>query len=130
MGSSFEEKQQTLLDERVAPWVAKLPWIETAPVFYDASEGYAANGVMGAKAGPWDSLDFENVAHEMAHAIEILECGRTRAFLRPQWGLDIKTKIHIGHQVFREPVTMQATEREARVCGIQLRLLEMVDHPV
>lgn len=129
MGSSFEEKQQKLLDDRVAPWVAKLPWAERASVAFDASEGYAGNGIMGAKAGPWDSIDFENVAHEMAHAIEILECGRVSALTRPQWGLDIKTQIHIGHQTFREPVTMQATEREARVCGIQLRLLEMVEHP-
>lgn len=129
MSSSFEEKQQKLLNERVAPWVAKLPWAEQAPVLFDASEGYAGNGIIGAKAGPWDSLDFENVAHEMAHAIEILECGRVRSFEKPQWGLDIKTKIQIGHQVFREPVTMQATEREARVCGIQLRLLEIVGHP-
>lgn len=129
MTSTFEDRQQALLDEQVAPWVAKLPFTKDAPVLFDASEGYSGNGVMGAKAGPSENINFENVAHEMAHAIEIIECGRMGALKKFQWGLEIKSKIQIGHEVFYEPTTMQPTEREARVCGIQLRILKMVGHP-
>lgn len=120
---------QHLLDTRVAPWVEKLPWQSDFPVHFDESEGYRGNGVIGARTGPMDCLDFENVAHEMAHAIEILECGRASALARSGWGLRIKSSLEVMGEVFYEPTTMQATEREARVCGIQLRILEAVGHP-
>lgn len=125
----YEARLQHLLDTQVKPWVDKLPWQDTHPLRFDASEGYKGNGVIGARAGPIEAIDFPNVAHEMAHAIEILECDRIQALSRPSWGLEIKTVLRIGRESFREPITMQATTRETQVCGIQWRILEMVGHP-
>lgn len=123
------KKTQELLDQCVAPWVEKLPWKDTHPVRFDASEGYDGKGVLGSRAGTIDCIDFENLAHEMAHAIEILESGRPQALGIAGWGMHIKTVMRIGWEEIREPITMQASEREARVCGIQMRILDMVDHP-
>ena len=120
---------QSLLNEKVAPWVARLPWQDQHPVRFDTSEGYAGKGVFGARSGPWDCLEFSNVAHELAHAFEIKATKGETFLSQKSWGLRIRTCLNIGGQYFFEPVTSQATERECRVTGIQRRLMEMVGHP-
>lgn len=118
-----------LLHERVAPWVALFPWQATTPVHYDRSEGYRGQGVLGCRAGPSDELHFENLAHELAHAFEILESKGPEEISKPNWGMRITTELEIGGRIFQEAVTFQATQRECRVGGIQKRLLAMVGHP-
>lgn len=115
----------SVLDRDVRPWAERWPH----PVRFDASEGYAGAGVLGCRTGPADSLAFENLAHELAHAFEALDTKGPKALGLPHWGLRIKTRLQIGSQTFFEPVTFQPTERECRVVGIQRRLLEMAGHP-
>lgn len=129
MTRSYEDTIEHLVAKEVAPWVVKLPWQDTHPVSFDGSEGYKGAGVFGARTGPIDSISFKNVAHEMAHAIEIMECGRVSALSQDGWGLRVKSTVNIAGIDYEEPMSMQATEREARVCGIQLRILEIVEHP-
>lgn len=123
------QKAQALLDQHVQPWVDKLPWASEAPVLFNGSEGYAGAGVLGCRSGPADAISFDNLAHEMAHALEIMETKGARALSKPNWGMRIKNTLYVGNQVFREPQTLQPTMRECRVVGIQLHLLEMVGHP-
>lgn len=125
----FQARAQKLLQAHVQPWVDLLPWQATHPVHFDASEGYRGGGVLGCKAGPIESIAFDNLAHEMAHAIDIFSCGRMASLERVGWGLRIRTRVHIGGRAYEEPATMQASAREAEVSGIQLRLLELVGHP-
>jgi hypothetical protein len=47
-----------------------------------------------------------------------------RRVQRPNFEMRIRTQLEVAGQRFYEPITMQATERECRVGGIQLRLLE------
>ena len=120
---------QSLLDENVAPWVDKLPWQADFPVRFDSSEGYAGDGIMGARSGPMTSISFSNVAHELAHAFEIKTTKGEARLSQKSWGLRIRTCVNFGGQYFFEPVTTQASERECRVAGIQKRIMEMVGHP-
>lgn len=120
---------QTLIAERVTPWVERLPWQSDTPVRYDESEGYKGRGVIGCRAGPMDSIGFEHLAHELAHAFEILESKDAEEVLKPQWGMTIRNRLQIGAQVFFEPLTFEPSQRECRTTGIQRRLLEMVGHP-
>lgn len=121
---------ERLLQERVAPWVERLPWQASTPLRYDESEGYKGRGVLGCRAGPLDSIGFEHLAHELAHAFEILESKGPQALGQPQWGMRIRTRVRVGSQVFFEPVTFAPTERECRTTGIQRRLMELVGHPL
>lgn len=125
----FQSRINKLLGTHVQPWVDRLPWQDTHPVHFDASEGYRGGGVLGCKAGPIESIGFDNLAHEMAHAIDIFNCGRIANLERASWGLRIRTRVRIGGRDYEEPVTMQASAREAEVSGIQLRILELVGHP-
>ena len=91
---------ERLLQERVAPWVERLPWQAATPLRYDESEGYKGQGVVGCRAGPLDSIGFEHLAHELAHAFEILESKGPGALGQPQWGMRIRTRVRVGSQVF------------------------------
>ena len=90
---------ERLLQERVAPWVERFPWQAATPLRYDESEGYKGRGVVGCRAGPLDSIGFENLAHELAHAFEILESKGPGALGQPQWGMRIRTRVRVGSQV-------------------------------
>lgn len=96
---------------------------------YDESEGYKGRGVIGCRAGPMDSIEFEHLAHELAHAFEILKSKDAEEVLKPQWGMTIRNRLQIGAQVFFEPLTFEPSQRECRTTGIQRRLLEIVGHP-
>ncbi len=118
-----------LLATKVAPWVTRWEHVSGHPLATDTSEGYTGLGSFGARSGPMSSLDFSNVAHEMAHALERVEAGRSQALATPDWGLRIKSSVTIMGRIYLEPQTAQASRREARVVGIQQRILEMVGHP-
>lgn len=118
---------QQRLEQDVLPWMGRLALFLPDLPAVSTREGYAGNGVLGARAGP--DIGFEHVVHELAHGFELLESGRPEAFLRRGWGLTIKTRVVIGGENYEHPVTTQASDREARASGIQLRLLQAVDHP-
>lgn len=103
-----------------------LPWL-WAPAFQIGSnEGYDGK-CFGARAGPLEAMTVKNVLHEVGHACEVsLLPSRVwkRRVKRPSFEMRIKSFQTIGGRQYFEPITMQATERECRVGGIQLRLLE------
>lgn len=125
----FDTQNQQLMATKVAPWVERWESLSGKPLLVDMSEGYTGFGVFGARTGPYSSLDFTNVAHEMAHAIERLASNKPEALHEYNWGLSIKNSVELMGQIYFEPTTAQASRREATVVGIQQRLLEMLDHP-
>lgn len=78
--------------------------------------------VLGAKAGPARSV--WNIAHEMAHLIEV----EPARLLRRGWGLTQPQMEINGQRVF-VPQTAQATRREVRVMGIQARIMTHLGLP-
>lgn len=126
---AYQKKVDALLLEKVKPWAEKLPWYPRTPVLYDGSEGYKGQGILGCRAGPVDGIGFDNLAHEMGHAIEIVQSKGPEGLRKDGWGLSIRSKVQIGSEVFHEPRTLEATRRECRAVGIQIHLLEMVGHP-
>lgn len=92
--------------------------------FDPALEGFR-DFKFGGRAGPldFDSVDVENLAHEIAHAVE-LPSTLYRRISEAGWGFRVKSGITIGGIYYEEPRTLQATEREARVFGIQRHILE------
>lgn len=125
----FDTQYQRLMAAQVAPWAERWEALTRAPLRVDMSEGYNGLGVFGARAGPYSSLNFTNVAHEMAHAIERVAAHKPEALAEYGWGLSIKSATVIMGRSYDTPQTAQASRREAAVVGIQQRLLEMVDHP-
>lgn len=111
----------------VLPWMERLSAFLPTPPRVSTREGYLGDGVIGARSGP--EINFAAVAHELAHGFEMLAAGRPNAFQQRSWGMRITTRLVIGGNEYEEPVTTQASEREARASGIQLRLLQAVDHP-
>lgn len=105
----------------------RLPWLWQPAFKIDASEGFI-DFVFGARAGPEDNLNALNVLHEVSHAIEITQ-SKPRSWKRrlclPNHGLEITTFQTILGKRYLEPTTMQCTERECRVAGIQQHVLEM-----
>lgn len=115
----------------VSPYVRLCPRKEGNAVLYTGhdmdDEGYASflgDGkhpeqlAFGGRAGPWENVNHENLAHEMAHFVEIDEprCamhgwGLRVPMLRTPWGKD------------QIPQTYQATLRECRTVAIQANLL-------
>jgi len=120
---------ENLMATQVAPWVERWEALSGQPLLADMSEGYLGMGVFGARTGPYSSLSFTNVAHEMAHAIERVASKKTEALHEHNWGLSIKTTVELMGQIYFEPTTAQASRREAAVVGIQHRILEMLGHP-
>lgn len=103
-----------------------LPWL-WAPAFkIGRNEGYDGE-TFGARAGPSEAMSAKNVIHEVCHCAEItLLPSRVwkRRVRQPYFEMRIRSYQTIGGERYYEPVTMQATERECRVGGMQLRLLE------
>lgn len=75
----------------------------------------------GVRAGP--QYSFSNMAHEIAHAIELTDSEWKRV-TSDDWGLKIRSYVKVGGVRYEEPRTMQASARECRVFGIQKHILE------
>lgn len=65
----------------------------------------------GKRVGPTKSLS-DGLLHEVAHVAEIQDNSR---LLQSNFGLHIKTEVHIFGKTFFEPITWNATKLEARV---------------
>lgn len=108
--------------QQVVPWLF-LPGFNIGP-----NQGYFGDGrLFGACAGLSHHMNTSNVLHEVGHAIEMtLQPTRVwkRRVKQDEFGIAIKTYQDVMGRRYFEPVTMQPTERECRVGGIQLRLLE------
>jgi hypothetical protein len=101
-----------------------LPWLFYPAFSIGPNEGFDGR-CFGSRAGPARSV--YNVLHEVSHAVEMtLLPSRIwkRRVQRSDFEMRIRTHLEIAGQRYYEPVTMQATERECRTGGIQLRLLE------
>jgi hypothetical protein len=106
--------------------LAQLSFINDANLRYSNHEGYF-NRMFGYAAGP--SLSFDNLAHEMGHAIDCIVVNKPKRLTQDRWGLSITSYQDIMGERFYEPVTMQATELECRVVGYQKHILEMAGDP-
>jgi hypothetical protein len=119
------ERFQTV-DAIQAELQGALPWLWLPAFRIGENEGYDGRQ-FGTRAGPMDAKNSYNVLHEVGHAVEMtLLSSRIwkRRVQRPEFEMRIITHLEIGGRRYAEPVTMQATERECRVGGIQLRMLE------
>lgn len=114
------------VEHDVTPWVTRWEALGLQAPRHDGREGYLGDGVLGCRAGP--HTRFENLAHEMAHAIEVLGSGQPSRLKKDSWGMTLN-KVTVMNQTFDDPMTMQPTQRECRVAGIQRRILEMVEAP-
>jgi hypothetical protein len=105
----------------------RLPWLWQPAFKINRCEGYDGES-FGARAGFYDDLNVLNVLHEVSHACEMTLLPThvwRRRVKQTTWGLRIKSFNTVGGERYYEPATLQATERECRVAGIQLHLLEM-----
>src|ERR1700757_2415514 len=118
-----EEDKLPIIKERVAA----LPFINDLNLKFDHREGYDGDGIFGYAAGP--SLAFNNLAHEMGHAIDCMIQNKVHRLHRRGWGLRIKTFQEIMGRCYYEPLTMQASELECRVVGYQKHIMEMANDP-
>lgn len=104
----------------------RLPWLDH--VAFHINEGLYYDGrAFGVASGLPENTSPDVLLHEISHSMELtLLPSRIwkRRIKRPNFELTIKTVQNIAGQIFEEPSTMQATERECRVAGMQLRLLE------
>lgn len=104
----------------------RLPWLWYPAFEIGPNEGYDGRR-FGARAGPLEAKTCSNVLHEVGHAVEMTllpsRIWKRRVRL-PQFELRVRSYLDIGADRYYEPRTMQPTERECRVGGIQLRLLE------
>lgn len=108
----------------------RLPWLVHPAFKIGRHEGYSGDS-FGASAGLIDNTTSKNVLHEVAHAVEITRLPQRiwrRRVKHAQFEMRVKSYNEVLGDRYYEPVTMQATERECRVGGIQLRLLEMGDY--
>ena len=84
----------------VLPWLDRWALQGSHPIRCDQSEGYRGLGVLGSRAGPAEALSFSNVAHEMGHALELLEhrplSDVKRRFSKKSWGLTIRSFVVKG----------------------------------
>lgn len=105
-----------------------LPWLWEPAFRVGPNEGYFADGhLFGARAGFPEHISAYNVVHEVSHAVEMtLLSSRVwkRRLKRDNYEMRIKSFQDVMGQRCYEPQTMQSTERECRVGGIQKRILE------
>jgi hypothetical protein len=112
--------------EEIHYFINQLPWLKKS-LKIGAFEGYDGKGTFGFRLAGSDF--FSHVAHEVAHALEIVGTGREKHLFSDHWGMDIKSTIEVAGIPYKEPQTLQATERECRVVGIQKRIMEMAGDP-
>lgn len=116
------------LKENILNRLEHCPLFQQHPYFVFMGTGYNGDGAFPIGFTSSDP-EIEAMYHEIGHAFEFQEgLGAKRAssrFKRNFWGMRITTEIEVAGRLYAEPVTYQATEREARVMGIQLRLMEM-----
>jgi hypothetical protein len=123
----LDPKRKQALSEIDQELRERLPWLHQTPFKINNSEGYDGN-FFGARAGHYDNLNVANVLHEAAHAIEMTllpSSNWRRRVKQSSFGMRVKSFQTIMGERYYEPETIQATERECRVGGIQLHLLEM-----
>lgn len=68
---------------------------------------------------------YYSLYHEFSHLIEIIEDEPDRIF-RDSFGLGCVTKIEVSGELYDQPITIQATERECRVLAIQIKLMAYI----
>lgn len=106
---------------RIERAISRVGWLTQPGFRWDFSEGYR-DGVFGARAGP--EVAFEHLAHEIAHAIELVLCGETRRLGLFGYNLRVKSYLVVAGVRYHEPRTTQPSERECRASGIQMHILE------
>jgi hypothetical protein len=133
--SVFQEDSLTAMRAAVQPafrgFLARASWIEQPGFCFEPGlEGFR-DFKFGGRAGPFDvdSISVDNLAHELAHAVE-LPSTLYRRISEAGWGFRIKSGLTIGGVYYEEARTLQATEREARVFGIQWHILESAGHTI
>jgi hypothetical protein len=126
MTATGTEKKQSM-DGIQLEMATRLPWMWHPAFKIGDFDGYDGRS-FGARAGTDENLNVYNVLHEVAHAIEMTLLSKSawkRRILIPSFDMRIKTsQVVMGTRYF-EPATLQATERECRVGGIQKHLMEM-----
>lgn len=104
----------------IKPLATVFPWMaHPAFQFNSKTEGFE-NWTFGGRAGP--SIDYFNLFHELAHAIELPE-NKWEAITEHGWPFNVRQR-YIGYDVFDEPLTSQITARECRVFGIQKHIAQ------
>lgn len=106
--------------------LGKLPWLAQSSIVFANIEGFRAPNVFGWRIGPDETA--EAALHEVAHAIELAPQQELHRLNKNSYGLCIKSKLIIGGLSYEEPRTGQASAREARVIGIQSRLLQAIGY--
>lgn len=91
----------------------------------DYWDGNSFTLAFGARAGTFLDINLTNLAHEMAHFVEIDEARCSM----DGWGLKSPTSLVMGLECIK-PHTMQATARECRVIAHQSNLLEALGFSV
>ena len=97
MDSISDKKKQRKKEnlQEVEEFIKQIPWIGDKFKFSDKM-GYNGDGVFGCTVA--QDPEFSNLAHEMAHAIEIVNTKRDKFLFSDTWGLRIKS----GVEIFRE----------------------------
>lgn len=107
----------------------KLPWLAHSTFNIGDHVGY--NGTFGAS--DTSKCDVFCALHELSHAVELTRLN-SRIWKRRLGRHDFELRVRTAFWVFgvfcREPKTLQISDREAVVGGIQLRLLEAMGYDV
>ena len=102
-----------------------LPWLWVPGFRIGANEGFDGR-VFGARAGYRDDTSVYSLLHEVGHAVEMtLLPSRIwkRRVCRPNFEMRVRGRATVCGVPHEEAKTMQATERECRVGGMQMTLL-------
>jgi len=121
------EKLQPV-EDIIAELKGTLPWLWHRRFNIGPNQGYIGEGpLFGACAGFHYHTRTYNVLHEVSHAVEMTLLPSSewqKRVLQDNFDMQILTYQDVMGRRYFEPETMQASERECRVGGIQLRLLE------
>jgi hypothetical protein len=106
-----------------------LPWLWSRSFRIGPNQGFDGR-IFGCLSGPEDrpnAYSSVNVLHEVSHAIELTTMPQRvwrRRVKKPDFELGYKTYCFINDQFIYEAQTPQASQRECRVAGIQLHLMQ------
>ena len=122
-------RQMPDIESQILDRLDHCPLFQEHPYFVFLGSGYKGYGAFPVAYDMSIEIDIEAMYHEIGHAFELYESkGEAKAikrFAAGQWDLKIKSSIEIGGRHYEEPMSFQSSEREARVMGLQLRLMEM-----